>query len=49
VQARQAAVELFADPEALAQLGRYLVELAQRVDAPYPVDVPVRREPEATK
>ena len=48
VQARQAAVDLFADPEALAQLGRNLVELAQRVDAPYPVDMRARREPEAT-
>jgi hypothetical protein len=47
VRARQAAVDLFADPEALAQLGRDLVDLAERADAPYPVDVPVRREPEA--
>ncbi len=48
VQARRAAVELFDDPQALAQLGHDPVELAQRADAPYPADVPVRREPEAT-
>ena len=47
VQARQAAVELFSDPKALAELGRELVELGQRTDAPYPIDVPVRRGPEA--
>jgi hypothetical protein len=38
---------LFADPKTLAQLGRHLVEMAARADAPYAVDMPVRREPEA--
>jgi hypothetical protein len=37
VRARQAAVDLFADPKTLAQLGRDLVEMAARADAPYPV------------
>ena len=46
VQARRAAVDLFAHPERLAELGRDLVELAARADVSYPVDVPVRREPE---
>jgi len=46
-QARRAAIELSEDPKALAELGRDLVDLAQRADAPYPVDVPVRQGPEA--